>query len=89
MNIFVFVTFFIIVFYYRQEAWFRLTFAATELFLKIVNLIGIYNWFIYLVLYIFLAKEFGNQRNEKRNKKNQIENFEEGERLDNDRGNNE
>ena len=73
MNIFVFVTFFIIVFYYRQEAWFRLTFAATELFLKIVNLIGIYNWFIYLVLYIFLAKEFGNQRNEKRNKKNQIE----------------
>ena len=73
MNIFVFITFFIIVFYYRQEAWFRLTFATTELFLKIVNLIGIYNWFIYLVLYIFLAKEFGNQRNEKRNKKNQIE----------------
>ena len=54
-----------------------------------MNLIGIYNWFIYLVLYIFLAKEFGNQQNEKRNKKNQTENFKEGERLDNDRGNSE
>ena len=43
---------------------------------------GVFTYFC-----IFLAKEFGNKRNEKTNQKNQRRNFEESERLDNDRGN--
>ena len=36
---------------------------------------------------MFLAKEFGNRQNKKKNKKSQRGNFEKGERFDNDRGN--
>ena len=50
-------------------------------------MVSIYNWCFYLFSYFFLAKESGNRRNQKKNKKNQSGNFEEDERFDNDRGN--
>ena len=43
---------------------------------------------IFFYICFFLAKKFGKQRNEKKNKKNQGGNFEQDERFDNDRGNN-